>query len=85
MRILVRFFAGIREQLGCSVEEVQLPETVRNIGQLRMFLIGRGGVWSDALSFDKPVRVACQFEMASDDTELEEGVEVAFFPPVTGG
>ncbi len=85
MKISVRFFASIREQLGCSLEEIHLPEQVRSVGQLRMFLIERGGVWGEVLSFDKPVRMACQLEMASDDSELTDGCEVAFFPPVTGG
>ncbi len=85
MKITIRFFASIREQLDCSDEEISLPESVGNIGQLRLFLIERGGVWRDALSYEKPVRMACQFEMASEETALSDGCEVAFFPPVTGG
>lgn len=85
MKITVRFFASIREQLDCSCEEISLPEAVRNVGQLRQFLIERGGVWQDALSYEKPIRMACQFEMASEETGLSEGCEIAFFPPVTGG
>jgi sulfur-carrier protein len=31
------------------------------------------------------VRAAVDQSMASDDAELRENAEVAFFPPVTGG
>ena len=85
MRIHLRFFARVREQLGISEETLVVPDAVRTVGQLRRFLMGRGAVWQEVLSYDRPVRMACRFEMASDETALTEGCEVAFFPPVTGG
>ncbi len=33
----------------------------------------------------KRIRAAVGQQMATDDTLLAEGAEVAFFPPVTGG
>ena len=85
MRIHLRFFARVREQLGISEETLMVPDDVRTVGQLRRFLMERGAVWQEVLSYDRPVRMACRFEMASDETALTEGCEVAFFPPVTGG
>ncbi len=85
MRIHLRFFASVREQLGLTEETVILPDAVKTVGQLRQFLMARGAVWQEALSYDRHVRMACCFEMADDETLLTEGCEVAFFPPVTGG
>lgn len=85
MKIHLRFFAGVREQLGLSDETVTLPDAVKTVGQLRQFLMQRGSEWQTALSYDRPVRMACRLEMATEETVLTEGCEVAFFPPVTGG
>ncbi|MGZ5258170.1 MAG: MoaD/ThiS family protein [Burkholderiales bacterium] len=47
--------------------------------------MSRGGEWAQALSETKPIRAAVNQEMASADTPVNDGDEVAFFPPVTGG
>jgi molybdopterin synthase sulfur carrier subunit len=45
----------------------------------------RGGAWQQALADMKVVRVAVNHDMAAANAPLNEGDEVAFFPPVTGG
>lgn len=85
MKVCLRFFASVREALGISEENLVLPDTVMTVGQLRRFLMERGAVWQEILSYDRPVRMACCLEMATEETKLTEGCEVAFFPPVTGG
>ncbi len=85
MNVHLHFFASVREQLGVAEETVILPDTIKTVGQLRRFLMEQGTDWQMALSYDFPIRMACCFEMASEGTELTEGCEVAFFPPVTGG
>ena len=85
MNIQLRFFASIRETLGTSHEALALPAGVSNVGELRAFLRDRGGAWAAALAPGRSLRMACNQLMASDDTPLAEGCEVAFFPPVTGG
>lgn len=85
MQIQLRFFAGIRETLGTAQEAVDLPETVRTVGDLRGFLLARGGAWADALAEGRALRMACNHVMIGPETPLSPGCEVAFFPPVTGG
>ncbi len=85
MKITLRFFASVREQLGTSHETVQLPDAVTTIGAVRELLIARGGVWASALAHDKSLRTAFNHGMCGPDTDLADGGEVAFFPPVTGG
>lgn len=85
MKIQLRFFASVREVLGLSQESIELPDQVKTVGQLRAFLIARGGVWAEALAEGRSLRMAYDHDMTESDTTIAEGGEVAFFPPVTGG
>lgn len=85
MKIELRFFASVREALGTSQEVVDLPDHVKTVGDVRAFLMGRGGIWMDVLAPEKALRMAYDHVMTDPGTEIEEGGEVAFFPPVTGG
>ncbi|XYJ08607.1 molybdopterin converting factor subunit 1 [Telluria sp. B2] len=85
MHIELRFFASVREAVGLAQERIELPETVRTVGQVREHLIARGGVWSEALSHGRALRMAFNHVMCGPETPVQEGGEVAFFPPVTGG
>ncbi len=87
MNITLRFFASVRETLGTSEEALTLPaeNTPATVGQLRIFLAARGGVWATALLETRVLRTAFNQVMCSADTALVDGCEVAFFPPVTGG
>ncbi len=70
--------------MGTAQEQLVLPADVRNIEALRAHLIARGGVWADELE-KKAIRAAINQSMASGDSGIADGDEVAFFPPVTGG
>ena len=85
MKVKVLFFAGLREQLGTSSEEIELPAGVGTVAALRSHLRGRGGAWELALAETKLVRMAVNQDMAPPAAALKSGDEVAFFPPVTGG
>lgn len=85
MRVEVLYFARLREAIGREREAVDLPPDVRNVGALRQWLVARGAPWSAAFGETRRVRAAVNHEMATDDTPLGDGAEVAFFPPVTGG
>lgn len=85
MKIQLRFFASMREKLGCSEEIVDLPAQIKNVGEVREYLIARGGVWADVLAEGRALRMAYNLQITGSDTQIEDGAEVAFFPPVTGG
>lgn len=84
MKLNVLYFASLREAFGKAGEHISTPLPA-NVEALILLLRGRGGVWSEALGADKRWRVAVNQEMASMDTALNAGDEVAIFPPVTGG
>jgi molybdopterin synthase sulfur carrier subunit len=83
MKVSVKYFASIREAIGQSGELVQTQAAT--VGALRDELIARGGAYAQSLARGKLVRVAVAQVMRDDTAALEEGCEVAFFPPVTGG
>lgn len=85
MRITLRFFASVREQLGCSEEKVTLPAEITTVGQVREWLIARGGIWTEVLAGDRNLRMAYQLVICDESEQITDDSEVAFFPPVTGG
>jgi molybdopterin synthase sulfur carrier subunit len=85
MKLQVRYFAALRERVGCGQETVDVPDSIATVSDLRRALIARGEPWSSAFAETRRVRAAVDQAMAGDDAPLREGVEVAFFPPVTGG
>lgn len=81
--IHVKFFASLREQLG--QDQIDLPARPdARVGDLLQQLIDQGEPWAQALQTRKPMMAVNQ-TLASSDTQVHAGDEVAFFPPVTGG
>lgn len=85
MQVRILYFAGLREALGTSGETVRLPEGIATAGALREWLIRRGTPYAEALSAGRAIRMSVDQAMADAKTPLADDVEVAFFPPVTGG
>ena len=85
MQLELKFFASLREALKVSEEALSVPDSVKTIAQLRLFLADRGGAWAEVLAEDKVMRCALNHQMVDPHTPLQEDAEVAFFPPVTGG
>ncbi len=83
--VRVLYFARLKEALGRDLERLPLPPGVDTVAALRAHLQARGGVWASELAPGKPVRVAVNQDIASGETHIRAGDEVAFFPPVTGG
>ena len=85
MKVKVLFFAALREQLGTSVEEIELPADVATVAALKDHLSQRGGEYGKALGGKALVRIAVNQDMAQPTARIKAGDEIAFFPPVTGG
>ena len=85
MRIKICYFARIREQLGVSDEQLDVPDGCNTIDGVVQHLQARDETWQQVLSSEQKVLKALNHEVLSDDHEIKEGDELAFFPPVTGG
>lgn len=83
MKIL--YFAWVRQKIGKSEEELELPVGVTTIAELVEWLRSRGQAYADALADPRRLRAARNREHAPFDSTLVDTDEIAFFPPVTGG
>ena len=83
MKINIRYFASVREQIGISSEEFET--SCLDLNGLRDELISKGDNYRAALSQGKAIRMAMNQVVCDGDLLLKENAEVAFFPPVTGG
>lgn len=82
--IRVLFFGRVREELGCSALDVAAGEA-RSLDSLQSQLCQQGGEkWHAVLGQDNIIRAVNQ-AVTEGNTQLADGDEVAFFPPVTGG
>lgn len=77
MTINILYFASLRERIGRGSDALNVSETL-SISQ----------VWQRATgqeSFPDDVLVALNQEYTTADALVNDGDEIAFFPPVTGG
>ena len=82
MKLRIRYFASLREAIGCSQEA--LDSNATTVGQVRDQLLEKGGSYL-CLQRDRSVRMALNQVMVNEDAAVHEDAELAFFPPVTGG
>ena len=83
MKVNIKYFASIREALGQSCETCDTQ--AKTVAALRDELLALSPAHAQALSRDKPVRMALVQTLCDESSQLQEGCELAFFPPVTGG
>ena len=81
MHVVVKLFGAIRESVGAKELAVELPEAA-SAEDLRRKLAAQHPVFDD---FGERLAVSVNFEVAPLETRLQEGDEVAFLPPVSGG
>ncbi len=74
--IQVKFFASLRERIGTAERTIPAGNTLTV-----------GDVWSAVADFPMPsnLLVAINHDYVGRDHAVNDGDEVAFFPPVTGG
>lgn len=83
--ITIVYLARLREALGVGTERIEPSPGLTNVRALREWLVERGGAWANELAPGRAVRIAVNHELATPDTAIDVGDEVAIFPPVTGG
>ena len=85
MNIKVLYFARVKESVNYSTEDITLPSDVGTITALKNFLAQRGDTWLELFDGKQTIRAAINHELVDNMAAINDGDEVAFFPPVTGG
>lgn len=82
--IKILYFAKTRETIGKSDEMFELPAQKVSVGDIVDLLVARGEPYNVAFE-DTRILAAINQEMTNLSAIVEDGDELAFFPPVTGG
>ena len=79
------YFSWVRERVGKTEEEIDLPAGVATVGELVAWLTKRGEGYAYAFENPKVIRAAIDRTHVRADTRIAGAGEIAFFPPMTGG
>ena len=77
MKIHVKYFASVRDLMGTESKDLDIDKSL-SVYEL----------WKDLtvkLNVQKDVLIAVNHKYVDKDFKLNDGDEVAYFPPVTGG
>lgn len=83
--IRVLFFASVRDRLGVDAVDIEAAAAGDDLDALRRALASRGGRWAEVLGNEDRLLAAINQQMVPLHTAIDDGDEIAFFPPVTGG
>ena len=79
------YFASVREAIGLSSEDRDIPCEARTVGDFVIWLRGQSQEHAVALDDLSRLRFALDQNMVTTDALLGDGEELAIFQPVTGG
>ena len=83
--MIIKYFSWIKEHIGESEEQIELPDHIKNVDELINYLNDIDEKYN--LIFDKKelIKIAVNKTYSSFYTNISDNDEIAFFPPVTGG
>jgi molybdopterin synthase sulfur carrier subunit len=79
------YFAWVRERIGKSEEDIDLPADVTTARQLIQHLTTLGEDYEAAFQFPDVIRVAVNQEHIDHHESIIGAREIGIFPPMTGG
>jgi sulfur-carrier protein len=85
MRVKLVYFAWVRERVGRTDEEVEVPAGLATVADLVRWLKERGEEYAYAFENADVVRAAIDHTHVKPDAAIAGAREIAFFPPMTGG
>ena len=83
--MIIKYFSWIKEHVGKSEEQIELPDHINNVNELINYLNELDKKYSLILERKKLIKIAVNKTYSSSDTNINNSDEIAFFPPVTGG
>ena len=83
--MVVKYFSWIKEHIGKSEEQIDLPSNITNVNQLINYLNEIDKKYNIIFEKKELIKIAVNKTYSSFDTNISNSDEIAFFPPVTGG
>ena len=83
--MVVKYFSWIKEHIGKSEEQIDLPSNITNVNQLINYLNEIDQKYNIIFKKKELIKIAVNKTYSSFDTNISNSDEIAFFPPVTGG
>lgn len=81
----LKYFAWLRDSMGCESEHIVLPEGIRNVGMLLDWLPTQDERFRRAFEYIDVVLISVNSQYANRDHPVRDGDEVLFAPPIAGG
>ena len=83
--MIIKYFSWIKEHIGKSEEQIDLPSFITNVNQLINYLNETDEKYNIIFEKKNLIKIAVNKTYSSFDTNICNSDEIAFFPPVTGG
>ena len=83
--MVIKYFSWIKEHIGKSEEQIDLPSDITNVNQLINYLNEIDQKYNIIFKKKELIKIAVNKTYSSFDTNISNSDEIAFFPPVTGG
>ncbi len=83
--MIIKYFSWIKEHIGKSEEQIELPDHIKNVNELINYLNEIDEKYNLILDKKELIKIAVNKTYSSFDTNINDNDEIAFFPPVTGG
>lgn len=81
----LKYFAWLRDRMGCDAEEIVLPSRITNVGMLLDWLPTQGQRFEDAFEYIDVVLVSVNRRHAHRSHPVHDRDEVTLMPPIAGG
>lgn len=81
----LKYFAWLRDSLGCESENITLPDDIRNVGMLLDWLPTQDARFKGAFEYIDVVLVSVNLQYADRDYPVHDADEVILTPPIAGG
>jgi len=81
----LKYFAWLRDSMGCDSEDIVLPREIKNVGMLLDWLPAQDARFKRAFEYVDVMLVSVNRRYANRDHPVHDEDEVMLTPPIAGG
>ena len=83
--MVIKYFSWVKELAETSEEQIELPDSIKNVEGLIKFLIKKNKKYEKIFVRKNTIKIAVNKVYTNPSSKITNNDEIAFFPPVTGG